>query len=41
MAVIVNAPPDGPTTAAAAAILVVIAGSALALAVWRRAEAVA
>jgi hypothetical protein len=40
-AVIVNAPPDGPTTAAAAAILVVIAGSALALAVWRRAEAVA
>jgi hypothetical protein len=41
MVVVVNAPPDGPTTAAAAAILVVIAGSALALAVWRRAEAVA
>jgi hypothetical protein len=41
MAIVVDAPPpDGPTTAAAAAILVVIAGSALALAVWRRAEAI-
>lgn len=38
VAIVVNASPDGPTTAAAAAILVVIAGSALALAVWRRAE---
>jgi hypothetical protein len=37
-----NAPsPDARTTAAAAAILVVIPGSANALAVWRRAEAVA
>jgi hypothetical protein len=34
-------PPDGATTAAAAAILVGIAGAAVALAVWRRAEAVA
>lgn len=33
-------PPDGPTTVAAAVILVVIAGSALALTIWRRAEAV-
>jgi hypothetical protein len=42
VAIVVNvSPPDGPTTAAAAAILVVIAGSALALAVRRRAEAVA
>jgi hypothetical protein len=32
-------PPDAATTAAGAAILVVIAGSAVALAFWRRAEA--
>jgi energy-coupling factor transport system permease protein len=39
---VMNAPsPDARTTAAAAAILVVITGSAIALAVWRRAEAVA
>jgi hypothetical protein len=42
VAIVVNASsPDGPTTAAAAAILVVIGGSALTLAVRRRAEAVA
>src|SRR5215210_220630 len=42
VAIVVNAPPpDGPTTAAAAAILVVIAGSGLALAVWRRTAVVA
>ena len=42
VAVVVNAsPPDAQTTVAAAAILVVIAGAAIALAVWRRAEAVA
>lgn len=42
VAAVMNAPPpDARTTAAAAAILVVIAGSALALAAWRRAEAVA
>ena len=34
-------PPDARTTAAAAAILVVISGAAIALAVWRRAKAVA
>ena len=39
--IVVNAPPDGPTAAAAAAILIFIAGSALALAVWRRTAAVA
>src|SRR5215213_5425438 len=33
--------PDAATTAAAAAILLIIAGSAIVLAVWRRAEAVA
>jgi hypothetical protein len=42
VAAVMNAPPpDARTTAAAAAILVVIAGSVLALAAWRRAEAVA
>jgi hypothetical protein len=42
VAVVVNAaPPDASTTAAAAAIVTVIAGSAIALAVRRRAEAVA
>jgi hypothetical protein len=39
VALVVSAPPDALTTAAAAAILVVIASSAIALAVWRRAEA--
>jgi hypothetical protein len=41
VAMVVNTPPDGATTVAATAILAVIAGSALALAIWRRAEAVA
>jgi hypothetical protein len=42
VAIVANAaPPDGSTMAAAVAILIVIAGSALALAVWRRTAAAA
>ncbi|MDF2760084.1 MAG: hypothetical protein K0S99_2718 [Thermomicrobiales bacterium] len=40
VAIMANAPPDGPTTAVAAAILAVIASSALVLAVRRRTTAV-